>query len=115
MSFNDLETARIKRAMEAFLTKRRPPPEIRHQLDVIYRITGQSVEIFEVRPAWDDPGVTLEHPVAKTTYVRTVREWRIFWMRSDLKWHRYDLAPAVKTIDEFAAIVDRDAACCFLG
>lgn len=115
MSFNDLETARIKRAMEAFLNKRRPRPEIRHQLDVIYRITGQSVEIFEVRPAWDDPGVTLEHRVAKTTYVRTVREWRIFWMRSDLKWHRYDLAPTVKTIDEFAAIVDRDEACCFFG
>jgi hypothetical protein len=34
-------------------------------------MTGQSVEIFEVRPAWNDPDQIVEHAVAKTTYVKT--------------------------------------------
>jgi hypothetical protein len=115
MSFNDIETARIRRVMDAFLAKRRPAPAIRHQVDLQYSINGQSVEITEVRPAWDDPSVIIQHPVAKTTYVRTAQEWRIFWMRGNLKWHRYELAAAVKSVEAFAEVVERDEACCFFG
>jgi hypothetical protein len=115
VTFNDLDTKRIENAMATFLAKRRPPPHIRPELDIGYRLNGQSIEIFEIRPQWDNPAITREHPLAKATYVRTQNLWKVFWKRSDLKWHGYEPAATVKSIDEFLAVVDADQYCCFFG
>jgi hypothetical protein len=57
----------------------------------------------------------LEHPIAKATYNKSKRLWRVFWMRADLKWHSYQPIPAVASIEEFLAVVDEDPDCCFFG
>ena len=62
MPFTEFETARIEAARSDFMAKRRPPPEIRDKLDLAYRIEGQSVVIFEIRPFWRDPSETIEGP-----------------------------------------------------
>jgi hypothetical protein len=41
--------------MDALMQQRRPPPHVRQKLDLGFRVTGQSVEIFEIRPAWRGP------------------------------------------------------------
>lgn len=116
MALSEFEAARAKRALDAFLEKRRPPPHIRPQLDIGYRIKGQSIEIYEVRPAWrGKPGAKMEHSVAKATFVRTREVWRIFWLRQDLKWHSYEPAAEVGTVDAFCRVVDEDKYCCFFG
>lgn len=115
MTFNDLDIKRIENAMATFLAKRRPPPHIRPELDIGYRLNGQSIEIFEIRPQWDNPAIIREHPFAKATYVRTQNLWKVFWKRSDLKWRGYEPAATVKSIDEFLAAVDADQYCCFFG
>lgn len=33
-----------------------------------YRITGQSVEILEIRPQWNDRSVIHQYPIFKATY-----------------------------------------------
>lgn len=116
MALSELETKRVEKAMATFMTKRRPPAQIRSELDLAYRISGQSVEIFEIRPRWRGaPGETIEQPVAKATYVRTRRSWRVFWMRADLRWHAYSPVPIVATVEEFLMLVDRDEHACFFG
>lgn len=106
--------ARVHRAMNAFLKQHRPPPHVRPKLDLGFRVTGRSVEIFEVRPVWRGPAdAKREAAVAKATYVRTRGVWRVFWRRSDLKWHGYDVRPEVNSINEFAALVAEDAHACF--
>ena len=49
MALTDLERKRCERDLAKFMERRRPPPQIRPQLDIGYRISGQSVEIFEIR------------------------------------------------------------------
>jgi len=115
MALNDLERKRVERALERFLAKRRPPPHIRPDLDIGYRITGQSVEILEIRPQWDDRSVIRQHPIAKATYVRTQDVWKVFWKRANLKWHGYEPAAAVPSIEKFLAVVDADPYGCFFG
>jgi hypothetical protein len=115
MAFCDLERKRCEKSLQAFMAKRRPPPHIRPQLDLAFRLVGQSVEIFEIRPDWKNPQETMEHSVAKATYVKTQGIWRVFWMRADLKWHRYDPSPEVASLDQFLAIIDRDEYACFFG
>ena len=116
MAFSEIETARVKKAIDAFMHERRPPAHIRPQLDLGTRINGQSVELFEIRPKWrGKSGETMESPVAKTTFVRTRGVWRVFWMRRDLKWHGYEPMPQVKSIDAFFKLVSEDSYCCFFG
>jgi hypothetical protein len=115
MALSDIERKRCENALAGFLLRRRPPPEIRPQLDLGYRVAGQSVVLFETRPVWDDPTRTIELPFAKATFVRTRGHWALYWRRSDLKWHGYEPRPDVLTIEEFVAVVERDELHCFFG
>lgn len=106
---------KCEKELEAFMQLHRPPAHIRNELDLGYRISGQSVEIFEIRPQWRNPSQKMESPVAKATFVKTQNYWKIFWQRADLKWHGYDPAPIVKTFNEFLSIVSEDKHACFFG
>jgi hypothetical protein len=115
MALSEFETKKIEKEVAAFVEKRRPPPHIRPELDLGFRVKNQSVEIFEIRPLWDNPEERIEEPVAKATYVKTQRVWKVYWQRADLKWHRYDPDPEVDTLSEFLGLVDRDEYACFFG
>lgn len=88
MAFDELEQDREEREVVAFVERKRPPPDVRPQLDIGFRIRRQSVEIFVIRPEWRQPEQKRESPVAKATYVRRQDFWRICWMRSDFIAHR---------------------------
>ena len=116
MALTELETARVRKAVGSFVERRRPPPHLRQEADLAFRISGQSVQILEVRRAYGGaPEEKIELPVAKATYVRTVRGWRVFWLRQDMKWHSYKSLPVVATIDEFVALVQEGRDGCFFG
>jgi hypothetical protein len=115
MAFNDLDRKHIEKAMIGFLAKRRPTAHIRSDLDVGYRFSGQSVQILEIRPQWNDRSIIHERPIAKATFVRTQGLWKIFWMRASLKWHGYEPTPTATSIDEFLSVVDADPYGCFFG
>lgn len=115
MAFSEDERRKHGAALDEFKERRRPPEHVRDQVDLDYRIEGQSVVIFERRAAPRDPDKSIEVPVAKTTYVRTEDEWKVYWRRSDLKWHAYDPLPRVGSLAEFLQVVDADAHGCFWG
>ena len=115
MAFSEFEARRYERLVAAFVERRRPPAHIRSQVDLGYRIKGQSVEIFEIRPFWRDPDEMIEEAVAKATYVKKQNIWKVYWQRADLKWHRYDPDPEVDSLEDFLALVERDEYACFFG
>ena len=115
MAIDIFQTLDVIEALENFIYKIRPPEEIRDQVDITYKIEDQSVIIFEQRPHWNKPGEIIESLIAKTTYVKTQKTWKVFWMQSDFKWHAYKPNPVVKTIKEFVDLVDEDKHSCFWG
>ena len=115
MALDVLQSTEIIQAMETFLDKRRPPEHMRHELDLGYRIDGQSVHIFTISPHWQKKEMIMESPIAKTTWVHSQKVWKIYWMRADLKWHSYEPTREVKTIEKFLEVVDKDQHCCFWG
>lgn len=115
MAFSEFELKKIKKALTKFLKIRRPPPEIRSEVDLGYRLSGQSLELFEIRPQWDDPNIIREHPFAKATYASTQKHWKIFWRRADLKWHGYKPDLTVPSIENFLEVVNADEYGCFFG
>tara|TARA_B110000444_G_scaffold52520_1_gene48499 strand:- start:352 stop:570 length:219 start_codon:yes stop_codon:yes gene_type:complete len=72
MAFTPDEIARHLQDLEKyFWSKRRPPLGIPHQIREGQRLEGQSVELFFMRPAWNDPTDWLEESIARTTYVQS--------------------------------------------
>ena len=101
--------------MGQYIQRKRPPANIRDKVDLSFRIEGQSVEIFEIRPVWNRPEEKIEAPIAKATHIKSRNLWKIYWQRADLKWHRYEPDPEVDSIDDFLDIVERDKYACFFG
>ena len=88
---------------------------MRDQLDFGYRIEGQSVILFEIRPVWNNPQEKREAPFAKATWVKSRKVWKIFWQRADMQWHTYEPDPQVRSLETFLDIVQRDDYACFFG
>jgi len=115
MTISEFEVKKYEKAIEKFMERCRPPAHIRNKVDLGYRIDNQSIEIFEIRPQWKDPSEKTEIPVAKATYVKTQKLWKVYWQRADLKWHSYEPLPTVRILDEFLNAVDEDQYACFFG
>jgi len=115
MAISDSFRKCIVTIMDEYLNKMRPPAHLREKLDMGYRIENQSVEIFEIRPAFRNPGRKTEHPIAKATFVKRSGIWKIYWMRADLKWHRYEPVPVVDDLESFLSVIEDDHYCCFFG
>jgi hypothetical protein len=114
MSFSEIELARVDKVVGG-LCRKRNRPELRDQLSLEYRVSRQDVVVFERRPRWDGRRGHTEHPVAKVKFIRKQGEWRLFWMRADLKWHAYPPLARSGQLERLVAEIDRDPHACFFG
>jgi len=97
------------------MEKQRPPEHIRDRLDLGFRAAGHSFEFFQIYPPLPGRSKTVQHGLAKVTFVRTRDEWRLYWMRADLKWHSYDPEPIHSTLESALKTVAQDRYNCFYG
>ncbi|EHW3394849.1 hypothetical protein ABGB90_005050, partial [Escherichia coli] len=52
MAFTDLEYQAVKKEVHQFIESIRPPEHIRNELDIVYSINDQTIDIGEQRPVW---------------------------------------------------------------
>jgi hypothetical protein len=114
MAFTELELAEIEKAVGG-LCGRRTRPELKSTVSIEYVVNGHDVTIFERRPRWDGtPGHT-EAGIAKLKFTRSTAQWRLLWMRRDMKWHAYDTRSASGDLSTLVREVDEDEYGCFFG
>ena len=116
MAFVDLELRQIEKTVGS-MCRRRSPPQFKDRLQINYEVNGHSVLVYETRPPRDGPGEWTRLGVAKFTYVRSRREWKLYWMRRDFKWHAYDPETKTETNDlkGLVRVVDEDQYGAFFG
>ena len=107
MTFSEIELHKIKKLVGSFCEKR-TPAHIRDQLRVEYKIQKQEIIISEIRPQWNNLDKIIETPIAKTTYVKKQKLWKVYWQRADMKWHSYEPQPTVKMLEDFLVLVGED-------
>ena len=116
MAISEFEIKRIEKLVGQFVESKRPAKHIRNKIDISFRISGQSFEIFEIRPQWNAPTKKIEDPVAKATYVKSKNEWKLYWMRADLnKWYGYKPFPVSKSLEKIFDVIGQDPDNCFWG
>jgi hypothetical protein len=47
---SEFEMKRCEKLVAEFVQQRRPPSHLRAKVDLAFRVSGQSIEIFELRP-----------------------------------------------------------------
>ena len=114
MAFTELEIKLIDIEVGG-LCRDMNSPEFKDELSIEYRVEKQDVFIFEKRPAYQRPKEYTETPAAKLKYLRTKKEWRIFWMRADLKWHRYNPVKNSVKLSDLVTEIKSDPYGCFWG
>ena len=115
MSLDISQSLDIIETMENYISRVRPPIEIRPKLDLSYELDGQSIILNEIRPLWTNPKEFKSYGYAKATFVKRSNLWKIYWLRASGKWQLYDPNPEAKNLSEFLAIVDEDRYHCFKG
>ena len=115
MALDIPKSVEIIEIMENYISRVRPPKEVRHQVDLAYEIENQSIILNEIRPFWNDSNKILSRGYAKATFVHQQNIWKIYWKRADNKWHLYEPLPSVDRLEDFLKIVDEDKTACFKG
>ncbi len=111
----DFTMEQAKAITNTFIQRRRPPEEVRDQVDRSFRVEQQSIVIYEIRARWNQPSEKQEINIAKATYVPSRKIWEIQWQRADLRWHSYEPLPEVGSIAEFIEELEEDPHCSFWG
>ena len=115
MAIHDLELKKIENSLNAFIEKIRPAPHIRPELDFGFNISGQSIELVEIRPQWDNKSIIHRRAFAKATFVKTQEAWKIYWLRASGKWESYEPVASVQSIEKFLETIEADKYGCFFG
>lgn len=113
MALSELDQRRIEKQVGEFVDARRPPPDIRPQIDIGYRLDNQAVELFERRRSMR--GHRIEEEFARLVYVKSRDVWKLYWKRADLRWHRYTPFPESTRLDVLLQEIDEDPNACFFG
>jgi Protein of unknown function (DUF3024) len=91
-----------------------PRSDIRRVLQYGFTVGLHDVVLFEQwRPSSARNWVRSD--VARFRWYQSRREWNLFCMHSDLKWHRYEYRPWAKRFTTLLAEVDRDPTGIFWG
>lgn len=115
MKKSGFDIAEIEKTMTETIEGMRPPPHIRNECDLGFRLTKQSVKVYEVRPFWKNPDERIESPIAKATFTKELGIWKVYWYRASGRWDRFEPHPEARSIEEFLSVVKKDEFCCFFG
>ncbi len=113
MAISEFEIFKVEKSAKHFCTERNKsyPPD---QLYIDYRLEDQSLFIFEVRPKWDDPKTKIEIMVAKLTYIKKEKMWKLYWQRQNQKWKLFEEGTN-KDLEVLLTEVWNDSYSCFWG
>lgn len=93
------------------------PTEMQDQVRLEVETAGNAITIWECRPPWRPeygPEWT-RMGIARFRYSPSGKSWTVYWLRSDLKFHRYTLVGPQTGIGPLLDEVARDPHACFWG
>ena len=114
MPISPFQVAQVSKLLQEYCDAR-VPPEIRAELEARFRFEGNSVILFERRPAFNRPGEFVEPVVAKFRYYVQRQVWVLYWRDRNQRWHRYERIPPSPAFDDLLNEVDADPTGIFWG
>ena len=99
--------------IKKYIENKRPPIEIRNQVDIGYSFENYTLEIHQVRPRFNDKNSYHNIAIAKAKHIKSQGHWKIYWMRSNMKWVGYKPTIEFTSILDVLKEIDEDKHGCF--
>jgi hypothetical protein len=110
MSLPEIEQHRVDKLLTAFCD-RRVPLQVRDEVMLTYKITGNKVFLIETRPYFDDPSQWTEMRIAQFEFDAADMVWSLYAYNRNNKRMPYSKGPLDQLIQE----VDKDPTGIFWG
>ncbi len=110
----DLQRARISELLTDYC-EATVPQRVRDKVRLSFRIEGNVIDLFELRPRFRAPRQWQEESVARFRYVQSHRVWRLYCQYRDLRWHEYEPLFEARSFEELLTEVDKDPTGIFWG
>ena len=104
-----------EKTIKRFIEEERPPVDIRDKLDLGYSFDGKVLEIFDIRPRWDNPSEIMHLAFAKVRFIKSKNIWKLYWMRASGKWESYPPLPESTHLEKLLTCIKEDSLHCFKG
>ena len=114
MSLPDSTKQQLEQILSPYCEKR-IPPHARHQVRMTYSFRGNSVTLIEERPAFGQPETWVKIPVAQFRYDEKNKEWTLYCVDRNSKWHVYDEIEPTIDFESLLQEVDDDPTRIFWG
>ena len=114
MPISSFERKRVSKLLNSYCDQR-IPRQIRDELELRFRFEGNSIILYERRPAWNRPGEWTESVVAKFRYFVGRHEWVLYCRERHERWKRYDLIGASRVFEDLLSEIDDDPTGIFWG
>ena len=80
-----------------------------------FKFRGDSVTLYEERPAFGKPELRVETMVAQFRFKPQTKEWTLYWADRNSKWHEYDLIEPSRNFETLLKEVHEDSTGIFWG
>lgn len=91
------------------------PVEIREKVKLGYKFRGNSVTLFEERPAFRDPHTWVTIVIAQFRFETKNKLWTLFCADRNSKWHEYIYCEPSTDLSDLIQAVEEDETCIFWG
>ena len=107
MPISEIERRRAEKVLREYCAQR-TDPAIRDRIEIVYRLEGNCAYIAERRPDWMNPSTVRDHDVAKFRFVVKARALTLYWLDSNLAWHRFPDCPPARDIGDLLPVVEAE-------
>jgi hypothetical protein len=91
------------------------PDEFANEVRVGFKIRGNTVTLFEERPAYFDPDEWVMISVAQFRYDDQRNTWSLYCADRHSRWHRFEDIEPVSDFDVLLDVIEEDATGIFWG
>lgn len=88
--------------------QRKIPAHLHNEIRLNFKFRGNSITLFESRPAFGMPEKWVDIPVAQFRYDTGDNLWALFWADRNTRWHPDMEIDPLKDFDRLLQEVDRD-------
>lgn len=112
MALPELTQKQVQKTLSAYC-ENRIPVHVRDKVRLNFKFSGNSVTLFEERPAFQKPEIWVQTMIAQFRFEIQTNKWALYCADRNSKWHLYDVKPS--NLNDLLKEVDKDPTGIFWG
>ena len=105
----------FRKKIELFVEEIRPPKHLRNKIDISFEFENNTLIIYQENQDWKDESKLIPMEAVKARFIKSKSIWKIYWMRSTLKWELYNPHSEADSLEKVFEIIKEDEFGCFFG